>query len=168
MIHYFELSSLYISHLAPPQGFIGTPEQQNDHRAIEHSSHREAVEAEDCAESDEGVIKVNFIEVVLEDGPTAEVEESKADPCRQVCQVVAVTCAIVFGQGEYHHDEIGGYQREEGDSADQERQHDVELTEPEDLEEGQAEEYVLDRDHYIIRHQIGDVRNKLVLVLPKK
>lgn len=156
------------SHFALAKGVIGAYEQQNHQRAIEDACHSEPIEPEDSAQTNEGVIEIHLVEMVLEDPAAADPEHQAADDRRGHARVVVSFGEGVLEHGEDEHDHGDRNQREESDPCDDQRQDDVEFAEPQCLENDQTKDEVFEGHHDVVINEIGDVGEELILMITEE
>jgi hypothetical protein len=108
-----------ISDFAPAEGVIGASEEEDDEWSVEDAGEGEAVESEDGAEADEGVVEVDAAEVVFVDFCAADVEECEAGEGGEVGDLIALAVDVVLDASEDDHDKVGGDEGEQRDEADQ-------------------------------------------------
>ena len=81
---------------------------------------------------------------------TAYVEEDAAYEAGEIGHLIFLDIGVIFADGEDGHDKSGGYEGKESDCTDEEGENNVELAEPEDLKEDEAEDDVFEGDHDVV------------------
>ena len=88
---------------------------------------------------------------------TSQIKEDKAGEAWERLHLIAVNVRIVLASWENEHDDSGGDERKEGNGSDEQRKDDVELAEPEYLEQSQTENDMFDRHWDIIGDEISNL-----------
>ena len=81
---------------------------------------------------------------------TAYVEEDAAYEAGEIGHLIFLDIGVIFADGEDGHNESCRDEGKEGDCAYEEGENDVELAEPEDLKEDEAEDDVFEGDHDVV------------------